>query len=122
MGVKIEGTCRAHQVPAKDVRENPSHLKLVEDWLKSYHLDTLFDQKGSPKKALLELCPKGDKRMGSNPHTFGSKVYKRLELPNIKDFEVKEEDSLKEFIRGRKYFRNVKNALLLHEVYVRKKS
>ncbi len=107
-GVKVEGTCKAHQVPAKDVKENPEHLKLVEEWFKSYHPEKLFDKKGSPKKDLLELCPKGDQRMGSNPHTFGAKVHQRLDLPNIRDFEVKEKDSLKEFIRGRKYFRNVK--------------
>lgn len=88
-GVKIEGNCKAHQVPAKDVKKNPAHLKLVEEWLLSYQPEHLFDSNGTPQKELLDLCPKGEKRMGSNPHTFGSKIRQKLKLPAIYDFAVK---------------------------------
>jgi xylulose-5-phosphate/fructose-6-phosphate phosphoketolase len=106
-GVKIEGNCKSHQVPVIDVKTNPSHLKLVENWLHSYNLEDLFDKQGSPLKELLELCPKGELRMGSNPHTFGSRVLKRLILPPIEKFAFSEVDENKNIIRGKLYDRNV---------------
>lgn len=111
-GEKIEGTCKAHQVPAKDVTTDPSHLKLVEDWLKSYSPEKLFTSKGAPKKELLELCPKGNYRMGSNPHTFGSRLLKRLDLPKIEEFSFNEVDQKKYFVRGQTYDRSVKRLSL----------
>lgn len=105
-GVKIEGTCKSHQVPIKDAKTNPKHLKLLESWMKSYHPDSLFDKNGSPRDELLTLCPSNEKRMGCNPHTFGGLEYKKLELPSIYNFEIKDVSSKKN--RGRTYYRNVK--------------
>ncbi len=87
-GLPIEGSFRAHQVPVTDVRTNKEHLKLVENWLRSYKIEELLDENQRPNQDLLDACPKGDRRMGSNPHTFGGDMYKALELPNIFDYEV----------------------------------
>ena len=87
-GEPIEGSFRAHQVPVEDVKTNPAHLKLVEQWLKSYNVHELLDENGKPKPDILEQCPKGERRMGENPHTFGGRITKPLSLPTIKDFAV----------------------------------
>ncbi len=86
-GKEIEGTFRAHQVPI-DMSE-PEHLGLLEEWLKSYHPEELFDKNGHLIPELAELAPKGDKRMGSNPHANGGKLLKDLVLPNFRDYALK---------------------------------
>jgi len=92
-GEPIEGSFRSHQVPAPDVKTNPAHLKLVEQWLQSYHVAELFDEAGTPKPDILEQCPKGERRMGCNPHAFGGKIRQALDLPDINDFAVSVEHS-----------------------------
>ncbi len=87
-GEPIEGSYRSHQVPVEDVKTNPAHMKLLIDWLRSYNIHELFDEDGSPKAEILELTPKGDRRMGSNPHTFGGRLTRDLDLPPIEDFAV----------------------------------
>ncbi|HVB21440.1 MAG TPA: phosphoketolase family protein [Ktedonobacteraceae bacterium] len=87
-GEPIEGSFRAHQVPVTDVKTNPAHLQLVEQWLRSYHAEELFDQNWRPLPEILEQCPKGDKRMGSNPHTYGGRIRKDLDLPDIHGYAV----------------------------------
>ena len=87
-GEPIEGSFRSHQVPVEDVKTNPAHLKLVEQWLQSYKVYELLDENGKPIPDILEQCPKGDRRMGENPHTFGGRIAKPLDLPNIHDFAV----------------------------------
>jgi len=87
-GIPIEGSYRSHQIPAKDLKTNPKHLQLVEQWLRSYHPDELFDVNGSPVAEVLSNCPKGRQRMGLNAHAFGGEVVTSLELPNIFDFSV----------------------------------
>ncbi|NGX61008.1 MAG: Xylulose-5-phosphate phosphoketolase [Chlamydiae bacterium] len=87
-GIPIEGSYRSHQVPAKDLKTNPNSLAHVEKWLRSYHPEELFDANGTPHKEILEMCPKGDKRIGCNPHTYGGEIIKPLSLPNIHDFAV----------------------------------
>ncbi len=82
-GEPVEGSFRAHQVPVKDAREGGEHLRLVEDWLRSYRPEELFDGNGSPYADILEACPVGDRRMGCNPHTFGGRVERPLALPPI---------------------------------------
>ena len=82
----IEGTFRAHQVPIDMSGED--HLTLLENWLKSYHPEELFDSKGTLIRELRELAPKGDKRMGSNPHANGGKLLKDLILPDFRDYEL----------------------------------
>ncbi len=87
-GEPIEGSYRSHQVPVTDVKTNPAHLQLVEQWLRSYHVEELFDQDWQPLPEILEQCPKGDQRMGSNPHTYGGRLRQNLDLPDIHDYVV----------------------------------
>jgi len=90
-GEPIEGSYRSHQVPIPDPKTNPEHLRLLEGWLRSYHIEELFDEQGSPKPEILEQCPKGDLRMGSNPHTFGGRIRRDLDLPDIFEYAVRVE-------------------------------
>ncbi len=87
-GEPIVNSYRSHQVPITDPKTNPDHLRLLEGWLRSYHIDELYDEHGSPKPEILEQCPKGDRRMGSNPHTFGGRIRKNLDLPDIFEYAV----------------------------------
>jgi xylulose-5-phosphate/fructose-6-phosphate phosphoketolase len=70
-GVQIEGTFRAHQVPLANVKENPEHLKMLEQWMRSYKPDELFDRSGRLSAELTKLAPEGHRRMGANPHANG---------------------------------------------------
>ncbi|GCF09581.1 phosphoketolase family protein [Dictyobacter arantiisoli] len=85
---QIEGTFRAHQVPVSDVQKNPEHLKILENWLRSYHPEELFDANGRLVPELAELAPKGERRMGANPHANGGKMLVELALPEIKDYAL----------------------------------
>lgn len=87
-GQPIEGSYRSHQIPIPDPKTNPEHLRILEGWLRSYHVEDLFDEQGRPKPEILEQCPKGDRRMGSNLHTFGGRIRRDLDLPDIVEFEV----------------------------------
>lgn len=87
-GEPIEGSYRSHQVPTKNAKSDPNELKLLEDWLRSYRVEELFDNRKRPIAEILDQCPKGDRRMGTNPHTFGGRMRRNLDLPNIFDFEV----------------------------------
>ncbi len=84
----VEGTFRAHQVPVTDVRENPDHLKLLEDWLKSYEPEKLFDKNGRLVNELAALAPRGERRMGANPHANGGKLLVPLDLPDFRDYAL----------------------------------
>ena len=90
-GEPIEGSYRSHQVPIPDPKTNPKHLRLLEGWLRSYHIEELFDEQGRPKPEILEQCPKGDRRMGNNPHTFGGRIRRDLDLPDIFKYAVRVE-------------------------------
>src|SRR5207237_7424344 len=67
-GKPVEGSFRSHQVPIPDPKTNPEHLALLENWLRSYRPEELFDAEGRPDPALLEMCPQGARRMGMNPN------------------------------------------------------
>jgi xylulose-5-phosphate/fructose-6-phosphate phosphoketolase len=84
-GVQVEGTSASHQVPAMQAKTNPEHLKILEDWLRSYKAEELFDEHGGPIQALLDACPEGDLRMGANPHVNGGKLRKPLKMPDLDD-------------------------------------
>ena len=86
-GNLIEGTFRAHQVPIS--MESETHLKALEKWLKSYKPEELFDENGKLKEEIKEIIPKGNRRMGLNPHTNGGLLLKDLILPDFKDYAVK---------------------------------
>jgi xylulose-5-phosphate/fructose-6-phosphate phosphoketolase len=76
-GLQVEGTFRSHQVPISDPRTNPKHLKQLEEWLKSYRAEELFDEKGHLLPELAELAPVGSRRMGANPHANGGILARR---------------------------------------------
>lgn len=88
-GVTIEGTFHSHQVPIMDPATNPEHLKAVEHWLRSYGPENLFDSAGHPRPDILATCPKGDRRMGMNPHANGGQLWVALNLPNYTEYAVK---------------------------------
>jgi xylulose-5-phosphate/fructose-6-phosphate phosphoketolase len=87
-GHKVENFWRAHQVPVSDVQSNPEHLRIVEQWLRSYRPEELFDQNGTLVPELRELPPTGDRRMSANPRTNAGKLLKALDLPNFCDYAV----------------------------------
>jgi len=88
-GIAIEGTFRAHQVPLSELATKPEHIKLLEDWMKSYKPEELFDANGRLIEELAALAPKGDRRMGANPHANGGLLLRDLKLPNFQDYGVK---------------------------------
>jgi xylulose-5-phosphate/fructose-6-phosphate phosphoketolase len=86
-GVPVEGTWRSHQVPIDDVRDNPDHLRLLEEWLRSYRPEELFDERGVLVAELAALPPRGVRRMSANPHANGG-VRRDLVLPDFRDYAV----------------------------------
>lgn len=87
-GKQIEGTFRAHQVPLSDPAEHPEHLQLLEDWLRSYKPEELFDEQGRLMPELAELAPQGDRRMGANPHANGGLLLRDLNMPDYREYAV----------------------------------
>jgi xylulose-5-phosphate/fructose-6-phosphate phosphoketolase len=87
-GVPVEGTFRAHQVPLAEVRTNPEHLRLLEEWMRSYRPEELFDSNGALIPELAELAPTGDRRMGANPHANGGLLLKDLVLPEFQSYSI----------------------------------
>jgi xylulose-5-phosphate/fructose-6-phosphate phosphoketolase len=90
-GKPVEGTWRAHQVPLDGLFTNPKHLKQLESWMRSYRPEELFDADGKFIPELAELAPKGDRRLGANPHANGGILLKELVLPDFRSYaaEVK---------------------------------
>jgi len=87
-GKPVEGTWRAHQVPADDLERKPERLTILEDWLKSYQPGELFDENGRLVPELAELAPKGDRRMGANPHANGGLLLKDLVMPDFRTYAI----------------------------------
>jgi xylulose-5-phosphate/fructose-6-phosphate phosphoketolase len=87
-GLQIEGTFRAHQIPLLVDSEHPDHLKLLENWMKSYKAEELFDQKGRLILELAKLAPKGERRMGANPHAKGGLLLRDLIMPEFRKYAV----------------------------------
>jgi xylulose-5-phosphate/fructose-6-phosphate phosphoketolase len=87
-GKPVEGTWRAHQVPVADPRTKPEHLRILEDWMKSYHAEEIFDDTGKLIPELAELAPRGERRMGANPHANGGLLLKDLIMPDFRDYAV----------------------------------
>src|SRR3569832_415612 len=87
-GKKTEGYWRSHQVPLAEVDTNKQHLKLLEQWLKSYEPETLFDEHGRLLPQLQALAPRGERRMGGNPPANGGLLLKALQLPDFRDSAV----------------------------------
>ncbi|HZU42381.1 MAG TPA: phosphoketolase family protein [Terriglobales bacterium] len=87
-GLPVEGTFRAHQVPLTGVRTNPAHLRALEEWMRSYQPEKLFDENGTLIAELAELAPVGDRRMGANPHANGGRILRDLNLPDFREYAV----------------------------------
>ena len=84
----MEGTFRAHQVPISIGEDHPEHLKLLENWLKSYHPEELFDRNGTLIPELQALAPRGERRMGANPHANGGLLLRDLRIPDFREYAV----------------------------------
>ena len=87
-GKQVEGTWRAHQVPLAETRDNPDHRGQLEDWLRSYHPEELFDKRGALRPELRRLAPIGPRRMSANPHANGGQLLRELDLPDYRDYAV----------------------------------
>jgi xylulose-5-phosphate/fructose-6-phosphate phosphoketolase len=87
-GVPVEGTWRSHQVPVLAARENPEHLRILEEWMRSYRPEELFDDQGRLAPELVELPPRGERRMSANPHANGGMLLRDLSLPDFRDYAV----------------------------------
>ena len=87
-GKPAEGSFRSHQVPLSDLATKPEHLRQLEEWMQSYHPNELFDDRGTLRPELAELAPKGERRMGANPHANGGLLLKELKLPDYRDYAV----------------------------------
>ena len=87
-GVQVEGTYRSHQVPLAGLADNPEHLRLLEDWLRSYRPEELFDATGRLQPEIAALSPDGDRRMGANPHANGGVLTRPLDLPDFRDYAL----------------------------------
>jgi xylulose-5-phosphate/fructose-6-phosphate phosphoketolase len=88
-GKKTEGFWRSHQVPLAEMAKKPSHVKLLEKWMKSYKPKELFDVNGRLIPELAELAPTGDRRMGANPNANGGILLKDLKMPDFRDYAIK---------------------------------
>jgi len=87
-GLPVEGTWRAHQVPLAETRENPEHRRLLEEWLRSYRPEELFDEEGRLVPELRAIAPEGERRMSANPHANGGLLLRDLDLPDFRAYAV----------------------------------
>jgi xylulose-5-phosphate/fructose-6-phosphate phosphoketolase len=87
-GVQVEGTWRAHQVPLAGLAGNPEHLAMLEQWMRSYRPEELFDDAGRLRPELAALAPQGDRRMGANPNANGGILLRDLDLPDFRSYGV----------------------------------
>ena len=87
-GLKVEDFWRSHQVPVSDLANRPDHIEILEQWMKSYRPEELFDENGRLKPELSALAPKGERRMGANPHANGGLLLKDLKMPDFRDYAI----------------------------------
>ncbi len=113
-GQPIEGTFRSHQVPVAEVKTNPNHLKILEDWMRSYKPEELFDEHGHLLPELAALAPQGNRRMGTNPHANGGKLLVDLDLPDFTDYAIEVKKPATE------YYGNTRQlGMLLRDIFTR---
>ncbi len=87
-GKKVEGFWRSHQVPLADFAEQPQHVRLLEQWMKRYRPEELFDEHGVPRPEFQDLIPQGRRRMGANPHANGGLLLRDLKMPDFRDYAL----------------------------------
>ena len=111
-GLPAENSYRSHQAPLAELASNPEHLRQLEDWMRSYRPEELFDERGGLVPELAELAPRGERRMGANPHANGGLLLRELMLPDFRDYAVEvarpgtvEAEATR--VRGRDDFNNV---------------
>ncbi|NEZ67847.1 phosphoketolase family protein [Leptolyngbyaceae cyanobacterium CCMR0082] len=90
-GKKVEDFWRSHQVPMGGMHDNPDHLRRLEEWMRSYKPEELFDENGALISELKALAPSGSRRMGSNPHANGGLLRKALKIPDFRDYAIQME-------------------------------
>ncbi len=113
-GLPVEGTWRAHQVPISDPRDNPEHLRQLEEWMRSYRPDELFDDDGRPRAEIVAMAPEGTKRMGSSPHANGGLLLENLVFPDFTEYAVDVRQ------RGGEYIESTRRlGEMLREIFVR---
>ncbi len=105
-GKMVEGSWRAHQVPLAELAEKPSHVKMLEKWMKSYRPEELFDKEGRLREDLAELAPKGKRRMGDNPHANGGILLRELRMPDFKKHGVEVKTPGTQFAESARYLGN----------------
>ncbi|HSU82407.1 MAG TPA: phosphoketolase family protein, partial [Thermoanaerobaculia bacterium] len=88
-GKPVEGTWRAHQVPMAEMASSPEHVRMLDEWMRGYRPQELFDERGRLRPEIAALAPQGDRRMSANPHTNGGAVLRNLRLPDFRDYAVK---------------------------------
>ncbi|HEX4497484.1 MAG TPA: phosphoketolase family protein, partial [Thermoanaerobaculia bacterium] len=87
-GKPVEGTWRAHQVPMAEMATNPEHVRMLDEWMRGYRPEELFDEHGRLRAEIAALAPAGERRMSANPHTNGGAVLRNLHLPDFRDYAV----------------------------------
>ncbi|MFJ7947982.1 phosphoketolase [Streptomyces sp. NPDC096354] len=87
-GLKVEGSWRSHQVPFSNARGNDAHRAVLEQWMRSYRPEELFDESGAPVPEIRDLHPMGDRRMSANPHANGGVLLRDLRMPDFRDYAV----------------------------------
>jgi xylulose-5-phosphate/fructose-6-phosphate phosphoketolase len=87
-GKKVEGSWRSHQVPLAHFGTHPDHLAMLQEWMRSYRPDELFDEQGAPVDSLRAFAPEGARRMGANPHANGGRLLRDLALPEFRSYAV----------------------------------
>jgi xylulose-5-phosphate/fructose-6-phosphate phosphoketolase len=87
-GKPVEDTWRAHQVPLSELSKSPDHVRMLEEWMRGYRPEELFDEAGRLRQEIAELSPEGERRMSANPHTNGGVLLRDLRLPEFRDYAV----------------------------------
>jgi xylulose-5-phosphate/fructose-6-phosphate phosphoketolase len=87
-GQQVEGTFRSHQVPLSELAKKPDHIRILEEWMKSYKPGELFDQNGKLISEIAELAPRGNRRMGANPHANGGILLRDLKMPDFRQYAI----------------------------------
>jgi len=87
-GLPTENSFRSHQVPLAELATKPEHLRMLEEWMLSYKPEELFDDEGKLVPELADLAPKGERRMGANPHANGGRLLKDLKMPDFRNYAV----------------------------------
>ena len=103
-GLQIEGTFRAHQVPLANVKDNPEHLKLLDEWMRSYRPEELFDREGRLNREIAELAPRGHRRMSANPIANGGEFPEPLVIPEYTQYAVQMKDHGAESVENTRCF------------------